>query len=101
MPKFSDRFARRHDSFLLPSESIAGRGGKAKWQKEFGPTPGRKKAWLLFELFRGTSNIIGKVVPVGKEYRAIDFNRKEVGIFRSVSLAKTAVEKAAKVREKR
>lgn len=80
---------------------FSGRGGEVRWQKSV------RGIWSLRERLprgdqtRGTFAIIGKVVPVGREYRALDWVGIDRGIFRSVSPAKKVVEQMANVREKR
>ncbi|KKN02370.1 hypothetical protein LCGC14_1118440 [marine sediment metagenome] len=73
---------------------FSGRGGEVHWRK------GVKGTWLLRERFKGSSAIIGRVVPVGREYRALDWSGIDRGVFRSVSPAKEVVERMAKVSER-
>ncbi len=85
---------------------FSGRGGEVRWQKgvkgtNLVSTPEQRETWFLWERLRGSSTIIGKVISIGREFQAFDFNGKDRGVFRSVSPAKKAVELAAKVSEKR
>lgn len=80
---------------------FSGRGGKIRWQRR-----NKGKTWFLWERLEGRSTIVGKVAPIGKEFRAVDFGSdypvvlREIGIFRSVSLAKKALERALRVSER-